>query len=76
MIDGAADALARFTRDDARNDAVRYATARHLLHRKGIAIEVLSTFHPELAALCEWWKQLAGESEGNGERGSSRRRPS
>jgi glucose-6-phosphate isomerase len=64
MIDGAADALARFTRDDARNDAVRYATARHMLHRKGIAIEVLSTFHPELSALCDWWKQLAGESEG------------
>jgi glucose-6-phosphate isomerase len=64
MLGGAAEALARFTRDDSRNDAVRYAAARHLLHRKGIAIEVLSTFHPELSALCEWWKQLAGESEG------------
>jgi glucose-6-phosphate isomerase len=64
MLDGAAGALARFTRQEARNDAVRYAAARHLLHAKGIAIEVLSTFHPELSALCEWWKQLAGESEG------------
>lgn len=64
LLDGAAAALGRFTRDDARNEAVRYASLRHLLHRKGIAIEVLSTFHPELASLCEWWKQLAGESEG------------
>jgi glucose-6-phosphate isomerase len=66
VIGGAAAALGRFTRDDARNEAVRYAAIRHLLYRKGIAIEVLSTFHPELASLCEWWKQLAGESEGKG----------
>lgn len=64
LLDGAGVALGRFTKDDARNEAVRYAVLRHLLHRKGIAIEVLSTFHPELASLCEWWKQLAGESEG------------
>jgi glucose-6-phosphate isomerase len=64
ILDGSAAALGRFTRDDARNEAIRYAVFRHLHHRMGIAIEVLSTFHPELACLCEWWKQLAGESEG------------
>ena len=64
MLDGAKAALGRFTRNDAANAAVRYAAARHLLHRSGIAIEVLSTFHPELGSFCEWWKQLAGESEG------------
>ena len=69
MLDGAAAALGRFTRDDARNDAVRYAALRHILLGEGIAIEVLSTFHPELASLCEWWKQLAGESEGKNGRG-------
>ncbi|MCX5752460.1 MAG: glucose-6-phosphate isomerase [Candidatus Krumholzibacteria bacterium] len=69
MLDGAAAALGRFTRDDAANDAVRYAALRHLLPSEGIAIEVLSTFHPELASLCEWWKQLAGESEGKNGRG-------
>jgi glucose-6-phosphate isomerase len=69
MIGGAAAALGRFTRDDARNEAARYAALRHLLYRKGIVIEVLSTFHPELASLCEWWKQLAGESEGKRGRG-------
>ncbi len=64
LLDGSAAALDRFTRNDAANDAVRYAALRHLLLRGGMAIEVLSTFHPELASLCEWWKQLAGESEG------------
>jgi glucose-6-phosphate isomerase len=69
LLDGSAAALDRFTRNDAANDAVRYAALRHLLLRGGIAIEVLSTFHPEIASLCEWWKQLAGESEGKNGRG-------
>ena len=69
LLDGSAAGLDRFTRNDASNDAVRYAALRHLLLRGGIAIEVLSTFHPELASLCEWWKQLAGESEGKNGRG-------
>jgi glucose-6-phosphate isomerase len=69
ILDGAAAALGRFARNDAANDAVRYAALRRLLLDRGIAIEVLSTFHPELASLCEWWKQLAGESEGKNGRG-------
>ena len=50
--------------EEPGNEALRYALARALLHGKGIEIEVLSTFHPELSWVCEWWKQLAGESEG------------
>ncbi len=64
ILAGASTALERFTRQSATNDALRYAAVRALLHDRGTAIEVLSTFHPELALLCEWWKQLAGESEG------------
>jgi len=69
MIGGARAELGRSTRMDASNGAARYALVRHLLHGRGVAIEVLSTFHPELASLAEWWKQLAGESEGKGGRG-------
>jgi glucose-6-phosphate isomerase len=69
MLDGAAAGLERFTRVDPANEAVRYAALRHLLHESGTAIEILSTFHPELGMLCEWWKQLAGESEGKRGRG-------
>lgn len=64
MLEGAADSLARHTRYDPRNEAMRYAAVRYALHRAGAAIEILSTFHPELASFAEWWKQLAGESEG------------
>jgi len=64
MIEGAESALDHHSKDDPRNAALRYAAIRCLLNGSGTAIEVLSTFHPELAALAEWWKQLAGESEG------------
>jgi glucose-6-phosphate isomerase len=64
MIEGARAAHGAFTRADAANDAARYAAIRNLLYRKGTKIEVLSAFHPELASFCDWWKQLAGESEG------------
>ena len=64
MISGAASSLETHTRTGPDNIAVRYALARSLLHENGTAIEVLSTFHPHLALFCEWWKQLAGESEG------------
>jgi len=69
MIEGARAGLGSFTRVNAANDAVRYAAIRNLLHRKGTRIEVLSAFHPELASFCEWWKQLAGESEGKDGKG-------
>ena len=69
MLKGAAEALDRYTGDTENNIMLLYALARYLLHLKGTAIEVLSTFHPELDLFCEWWKQLAGESEGKKGRG-------
>lgn len=64
MLEGASAAIDGYTRDDGKNEALRYALIRHLLHKKGSAVEVLSTFSCELTLFCEWWKQLAGESEG------------
>ncbi|HUV36433.1 MAG TPA: glucose-6-phosphate isomerase [Patescibacteria group bacterium] len=69
MMTGASSALNLYTREKSGNTALRYAARRILLHEKGIQIEVLSTFHPELAFLCEWWKQLTGESEGKAGKG-------
>ena len=45
-------------------DLIDYASARFLLHDKGYAIDVLSSFEPELNQLCGWTQQLLGESEG------------
>ncbi len=64
LVAGACRGLDLWTKEVPENDALRYALARALLHDRGIEIEVLSTFHPELSWVCEWWKQLAGESEG------------
>ena len=48
----------------ADNVAYRYAASRHALYQKGKTLEVMSGFHPSLEYVLEWWKQLAGESEG------------
>ncbi len=46
------------------NPSYLYAAVRNLLYRKGKSIEILSSFHPSLHYVSEWWKQLSGESEG------------
>ncbi|MCG2713056.1 MAG: glucose-6-phosphate isomerase [Candidatus Omnitrophica bacterium] len=51
------------------NPAYKYAGIRHILYKKGKVIEVLSSFHPSLRYLGEWWKQLFGESEGKDGKG-------
>lgn len=55
--------------DPRENPATRYALCRVLLHQMGKALEVLAVFHPCLDELAEWWKQLAGESEGKAGKG-------
>ncbi|MCH8157906.1 MAG: glucose-6-phosphate isomerase [Nitrospinae bacterium] len=57
------------TADLAKNPAYRYAAIRHLLFQKGKVIELLASFDPCLEYVSEWWKQLAGESEGKEGRG-------
>lgn len=46
-----------------------YAVIRYLLYKNGKPIEILSSFHPSLHYIGEWWKQLAGESEGKNGKG-------
>ncbi len=69
MISGASYAMKQYTRGKEEIIMLRYALLRHILHSRGTAIEVLSTFHPELDLFCGWWKQLAGESEGKDGKG-------
>jgi glucose-6-phosphate isomerase len=51
------------------NIAYLYAAIRNILYRKGMHIEILANFHPALHFVCEWWKQLFGESEGKDGKG-------
>ncbi len=52
------------TADFLGNPAYGYAAIRHVLYQQGKTLEVMSGFHPALEYILEWWKQLAGESEG------------
>lgn len=70
MMQGAADARVRFAdKHIETNDAVRYAAIRNILYNKGKTIETLVTYEPACQMLCEWWKQLFGESEGKDGKG-------
>lgn len=70
LIEGARAAQKSCSKMDLENNiAYQYAAARFLLYKRGKVIEVLSTFHPRLALIAEWWKQLFGESEGKDGKG-------
>ncbi len=70
LIAGAADAMSfckGSTIDD--NMAGRYAAVRNILFKRGYTTEVLANFQPQFHSIGEWWKQLAGESEGKNKTG-------
>lgn len=64
----AAKALCSGT-DFENNLSGRYALVRNLLFNRGKKIETLAVMQPHLVFLAEWWKQLAGESEGKNSTG-------
>lgn len=70
LIDGAR-AFEKITADPDmdKNPSCLYAAIRNLLYDKGKTIEILSSFHPSFHYIAEWWKQLAGESEGKDKKG-------
>lgn len=43
---------------------IDYAALRYGLYRSGKAIDVITSFEPELHGFCKWMQQLLGESEG------------
>ena len=52
------------------NPSVLYAAIRNILLRKGKNVEVVANYEPSLHYVSEWWKQLFGESEGQGSQGN------
>ena len=51
------------------NPALLYASIRNILLRKGKHVEIVANYEPSLHYVCEWWKQLFGESEGKDQKG-------
>lgn len=70
LMKGAADAEHAYVDPDlSKNEAYQYAAYRNILYRKGYTTELLENYEPNMAQLAEWWKQLAGESEGKDQKG-------
>ena len=53
----------------AENEALKYASIRNILLRKGKSVEILCNYEPVFHYIAEWWKQLYGESEGKDQKG-------
>ena len=53
----------------SENIAYQYAAVRNALYRKGYTTEIFANYEPSLQYFAEWWKQLAGESEGKDQKG-------
>ncbi len=71
LLEGARSLEELTTRDSCleKNIAYRYAVIRNLLYSQGKTTEIMASFHPAFEYVTEWWKQLAGESEGKDGRG-------
>lgn len=70
VMAGAADALHKLSEEDpAKNDCLKYAALRNILYRKGKQVELMVSYEPAFAMMCEWYKQLFGESEGKDQKG-------
>ncbi len=70
MMQGAQDARAAYTdKNNADNDAIKYAVIRNVLLGAGKSTEILVGYEPYMLMMNEWWKQLYGESEGKDNKG-------
>ena len=70
MMKGAQDAREKYTdKNNADNDAVKYAVIRNALLKAGKSTEILVGYEPYMLMMNEWWKQLYGESEGKDNKG-------
>ena len=70
LMGGAAEMMETCRKADLeQNPAWQYAAARNGLYRAGKKIEILGAFEPAFRFMCEWWKQLYGESEGKENKG-------
>ena len=64
LLRGAARAKKECDLRSFENPVWLYAAVRNLMHRKGMAVELLESFEPGFAMMGRWWQQLFGESEG------------
>lgn len=65
LMNGAADAMRQYDNPNlSENDCYKYAAIRNILYRSGKKVELCVAYEPCFTLMCEWFKQLFGESEG------------
>ena len=65
LMKGAHDAMIKYSEPDLDgNDCYKYAAMRNILYRSGKKVELCVAYEPCFTMMCEWFKQLYGESEG------------
>lgn len=69
LMQGAADAREKYSVPSIENDCYKYAAIRNLLYRSGKNVEMFVSYEPSFTLMCEWLKQLYGESEGKENKG-------
>jgi glucose-6-phosphate isomerase len=69
LMGGAAEAMEAFSAQTMDNPVWKYAAARNALYEQGKKVEILACYEPSFRFMCEWWKQLYGESEGKDGKG-------
>ena len=69
LMKGAADAREKYSVPSLDNDCYKYAAIRNLLYRSGKKVEMFVSYEPSFTLMCEWLKQLYGESEGKENKG-------
>lgn len=70
LVRGAADMQKRLhTETEFNNIAYQYACARNTYYKKGLRVEMISSFEPQLRYFYKWWMQLFAESEGKDNKG-------
>lgn len=70
LMEGAADYRNEILdKEFDENEVLHYAGMRNILLREGKDIEILVSYEPKLLFFNEWFKQLAGESEGKDGKG-------
>ena len=69
LMGGAAEAMERFSDQSMDNPVWKYVAARNALYDMGKRVEILACYEPAFRFMCEWWKQLYGESEGKDGKG-------
>lgn len=69
VLQGAADAVERYSLRSFENPVWLYAAVRNLLYRGGKSIELLESFEPGFRMFGLWWQQLFAESEGKDGKG-------